>query len=172
MVIQYGDHFSGGEVTNLLFNLFEGSNEEIMSREQKEEVLWWNLGKHGQRGRTCKNPWDSLCMICVYDGPMETTMLNTCGWIKIEFRHEGLWCGKKAMSNLHDINYGRWPILLPWRFPGRQVPALTIYTTNHPQLSANIHQLHRSHTLNSPSFCKSQLTSPAHNVVIPVVFAR
>ena len=40
MVIQYGDHFSGGEVTNLLFNLFEGSNEEIMSREQKEEVLW------------------------------------------------------------------------------------------------------------------------------------
>ena len=28
-----------GGVTNLLFNFFEGSNEEIMDRKQKEEVL-------------------------------------------------------------------------------------------------------------------------------------
>ena len=28
-----------GEVTNLLFNFFEGSNEEIMGRKKKEEVL-------------------------------------------------------------------------------------------------------------------------------------
>ena len=27
---------------NLLFNIFEGSNEEIMGKQQKEEVLWGN----------------------------------------------------------------------------------------------------------------------------------
>ena len=26
--------------TNILFNVFEGSNEEITGTEQKEEVLW------------------------------------------------------------------------------------------------------------------------------------
>ena len=36
----FGDRFPGGELTNLLFNFFEDSNEEIMGREQKEEVLW------------------------------------------------------------------------------------------------------------------------------------
>ena len=30
----------GGEVEYLLFNFFEGSNEETMGRQQKEEVLW------------------------------------------------------------------------------------------------------------------------------------
>ena len=32
-------------------------------------------------GGTSKNPWDrdSLCMVSVYDGPMETVMLNKCG---------------------------------------------------------------------------------------------
>ena len=34
------DCFLGGEVTNLLFNFLEDSNEEIMGRAQKEEVLW------------------------------------------------------------------------------------------------------------------------------------
>ena len=34
------DRFPGGEVMNLLFNFFESSNEEIMSGQQKEEVLW------------------------------------------------------------------------------------------------------------------------------------
>ena len=34
------DGFPGGKNTNLLFNFFEDSNEEIMGREQKEEVLW------------------------------------------------------------------------------------------------------------------------------------
>ena len=32
--------FPGGEVMNLLFKFFEGSNEEILGRQQKEEVLW------------------------------------------------------------------------------------------------------------------------------------
>ena len=33
------DRFPGRESTNKLFNFFEGSNEEIMGKEQKEEVL-------------------------------------------------------------------------------------------------------------------------------------
>ena len=53
-------------------------------------------------------------------------------WIKIESRHEALWWGKKAMSNLHDIDNGMLPILLPWRFPGHQIPALTSYTPDCP----------------------------------------
>ena len=36
------------------------------------------------------------------------------------------------MGNLHDINYGRSPILLPWRFPDRQVPAPTSHTSDAP----------------------------------------
>ena len=36
------------------------------------------------------------------------------------------------MSNLHDINYGRSPIQLPWRFPNSQVPALTSHTSDAP----------------------------------------
>ena len=32
------------------FSIFEGSNEEILGRQQKEEVLWLNVGKHGFRG--------------------------------------------------------------------------------------------------------------------------
>ena len=31
---------TGGLVVNVLFNFFEGSNEEILRRQQKEEVLW------------------------------------------------------------------------------------------------------------------------------------
>ena len=38
MLIQ--DHSLGGEVANLRFTFFEDSNEEIMGREQKKEVLW------------------------------------------------------------------------------------------------------------------------------------
>ena len=33
------DHFLGGEEMNLLFNAFEGSNEEKMSRQQKVAVI-------------------------------------------------------------------------------------------------------------------------------------
>ena len=40
------DGFPGGEFTILLLNFFEDFNEEIIGREQKEEVLWWNVGKH------------------------------------------------------------------------------------------------------------------------------
>ena len=38
--------YPGSEVTNLLFNFLDDSNEEIMGREQKEEVLWLNVAKH------------------------------------------------------------------------------------------------------------------------------
>ena len=34
------DRFPGGKFTKILFNCFHDSNEEIMGREQKEEVLW------------------------------------------------------------------------------------------------------------------------------------
>ena len=39
------DRFAGGEVMNLLFNFFEGSNEEKMGRQQKErfyDEMWGN----------------------------------------------------------------------------------------------------------------------------------
>ena len=36
--------FREREGTNQL-NFFESSNEEIMGKEQKEEVLWWYVGK-------------------------------------------------------------------------------------------------------------------------------
>ena len=39
------------EVMNLLFNFFEGSNEEILGRQQKEEVLCLNVGKRRFRGK-------------------------------------------------------------------------------------------------------------------------
>ena len=31
---------------NFTFQFFEDFNEELMCREQKEEALWWNVGKH------------------------------------------------------------------------------------------------------------------------------
>ena len=34
------DRLPRGEVLNLLFDFVEGSNEEIIGREQKEKVLW------------------------------------------------------------------------------------------------------------------------------------
>ena len=107
-------------------------------------------------------------------------------WAKIDSRRETLRWGKRAMSNLHDIDYGRQPILLPWSFPGRQVPGLTSQTSNSPcqwthhqhfstQALAKNH--HPSSTVRQQipappfphrqfvSFCKSQLTLPAHDLV-------
>ena len=45
------DRFLRSEITNVLFNFFENSNEEIMGREQKEEILRSNVGKHRSRRR-------------------------------------------------------------------------------------------------------------------------
>ena len=39
------DRFPGEEVMNLLFNFFEGSNEEILCRQQKREVYGEMWGK-------------------------------------------------------------------------------------------------------------------------------
>ena len=33
-----------------------------------------------------------------------------------------------SRNNLHDINHGRYPILLPWGLPGCRVPALATHT--------------------------------------------
>ena len=34
------ESFLGGKVMNMLFSFFESSDEEILGRQQKEEVLW------------------------------------------------------------------------------------------------------------------------------------
>ena len=39
------NRFPGGGDTNQLFNFSEGSNEEIMGKEHKEEFLSGNVGK-------------------------------------------------------------------------------------------------------------------------------
>ena len=42
----YLGSFPGKQNYKCTFQIFfEGSNEEIIGREQKEEVLWWNVGK-------------------------------------------------------------------------------------------------------------------------------
>ena len=46
------DCLPGGQVMNLLFNFSEGSNEETMGRQQKEEVLRGNVGKRRSRERS------------------------------------------------------------------------------------------------------------------------
>ena len=57
--------------------------------------MWENTVR---RERTCINLWDSLCMINVYDGPMETAMLNICGWTFIIIK-----CFKRFLSNIHLV---------------------------------------------------------------------
>ena len=47
-----------------------------MSNEEKEEVLWWNVGETLLEGEEhVKIPWDSLCRMVLWK------LLNTCGWI-------------------------------------------------------------------------------------------
>ena len=65
----------------LLFNFFEGSNVETMGRQQKEEVLWSNVGKRCLRGWglgrvACENP----VRLSIEDGPMQTVKYI---WINI-----------------------------------------------------------------------------------------
>ena len=52
--------------------------------------------------------------------------------MKIGWQDAPLMLPDFAVSNLYDINYGRYPILLPWRFPDHQVPALTTHTSDLP----------------------------------------
>ena len=71
-----------------------------------------------------------------------------------------------------SCNYPDYPyIWLPFaseptsnRSPHRYYNRFTIL----PQQSVNTHQFHCCHTLKFLSFCKSQLTPPAHNLAIPL----
>ena len=47
----------------LLFNSFEGSNE---GRQQKDEVIWWHLGKRRLRGSDLWKPRRTLHLWCSY----------------------------------------------------------------------------------------------------------
>ena len=71
------DRFPGGDITNLLLNIFEDSNEEVMVVNRREQFYGKMLGKATREGGTCKNPVKPS----MYDARMETVMLNTCGWI-------------------------------------------------------------------------------------------
>ena len=57
----------------LLFNFFEGSNEQTMGRQQKQEVLYWNVGKCCLRGRglwksrqTLHVRWSYILFLFIY----------------------------------------------------------------------------------------------------------
>ena len=84
---------------------------------------------------------------------------------------------------------GRQPILLPWRFPGCQVPALTTHTSDYPlpvnptptdlhtgtsTESPPIHNsppTNTSSTVPTPSIhltLKESAVTPAHNLVTPL----
>ena len=62
------NHFSEGRLWIYFSIFFEGSNEEILGRQQKEEVLSWNMGRWRLRGRGL---WKSL-RLSMCDGPMAT----------------------------------------------------------------------------------------------------
>ena len=74
------------------------------------------------------------------------------------------------MINLHDINYGRKPILLPWRFPGREMPVLTTHTSDSP-LSVNPSptDLHTGTSKESPPIVNSLLTYTSSTVPTPSI---
>ena len=67
-----------------------------------------------------------------------------------------------AVSNLPDINYGREPILLPWRFPGCQVPALTTQISNLPlPVSTCLTILHTGTSNSLPTNTSSNIPIPS-----------
>ena len=56
------------------------SNEEKMGRQQKEEVLWWNEGKHHLRkggGGLVKTLWLSMNIWCMLDWILSQNCRNT-----------------------------------------------------------------------------------------------
>ena len=97
------------------------------------------------------------------------------------------WTGETLLVALPPIPAHPAPI--PWRFPDRQITALTNQAANSPlpvnQPPTDLHTGSRrdsppivssppTHTssdvptLSISQFCKSQLTSPSHNLVIPL----
>ena len=74
--------FSGREVTDLLFNFFfwgfKWRNNGLWTEGRGSMV---KCGKTPLEGEGHVKTRETLCMISVNNGPMETIMLNTCGWI-------------------------------------------------------------------------------------------
>ena len=124
------DCFPGEEVTDLLLNFFEGSHEEIMGREQKEEVLWVMLCKAvrgGGRGawKTCKAlyTWSMwmmilwrrvLCWINVCEHSMHARLeywiwsqncRNTLLWYECSTSESTLWKTNEMLLWLVGMNY-------------------------------------------------------------------
>ena len=63
-----GDRFPGGDVTNYLFNYFEGSNEGIAGREAELTASVVKCGKKPLEGGGCEIP----VRLPMNDGAMET----------------------------------------------------------------------------------------------------
>ena len=59
---------------NLIFNIFEASDEEKMDRQQKEKYKMVKCGETLFEGKRVVNIlWDSLCLTVLLK------LLNTCG---------------------------------------------------------------------------------------------
>ena len=74
-----------------------------------------------------------------------------------------------AASNLHDINCGRYNILLHLRFPSLQVPALTTHTCNSPlPVNPSPTDLHISSSKESPPAFNSPPRNTSSTVLTPL----
>ena len=76
---------------NLLFNFFEGSNEEILVRQQKREVYGEMWGKAVWGGGACENP----VRLSMYDGLMKT----------VKYRCVNIWCLLDWIVRLAEIHF-------------------------------------------------------------------
>ena len=74
-----------------------------------------------------------------------------------------------AMRNLHDINRGRYLILLPWRFPGSQVFMLATYIANSVlPVSPSPTYFHTDTTKELPTSNNTPLTRTGSSIPIPL----
>ena len=75
-----------------------------------------------------------------------------------------------VVRNLHDINYGREPTLLLWRFPGCQVHALTTHTCYSPlPLNPSPTSLHTSISKESLPIFNSLLIYTSYTILAPSI---
>ena len=91
------DRFPGGEVTNLIFNYFEGSNEGIVGREAEMRKMCKMWGKTVRAG-VCKIP----VRLPMNDGAMET----------VEYMRVDIWCMLDWIMSQNCKNAYPWRELL------------------------------------------------------------
>ena len=75
----------------MFFSFFENSNEEILGRQQKEEVLWWNVGNTVWGGGAFENP----VRLSMYDSPVET----------VKYMCVNIWCMLDWIVGLAEIQF-------------------------------------------------------------------